>query len=355
MRVGAPVASGAMFANAARLLGVVLAGALGIATPAAAQSQPTAPYDGSNPFNCELQQAGLGDVGPDPGADPYCVEFDKTEQNLTDSGLVEFLALEPTRVGAAGPKCFYYQRDHWTGWVVQDEPPELWHWDGGYYFDKAKGMGGVHVANFRIAGEPQNPGAFAPPQYAPYFDDSGGGGFEFTDQGEVDPACAAKAAEEDVYRNDPEFRDCIPPGGELEGRRVGRVRLGMAPARVRDRLGEPRSRKRRVDRWCVVGRASLRVAYRKGSPRGVALVRTSSRGHAERGVAPGDRRSRANRKLGLKPAFRIGSTRVAEASERHGRRLFAGLRGKRVRWLAMVDPDRLAGDRAVRRALRKAR
>ena len=47
-------------------------------------------------------------------------------------------------MAAAVPKCFYYQHDHWTGSVVQGQPPELWHWDGRYFFDKAKAVGGVY-------------------------------------------------------------------------------------------------------------------------------------------------------------------------------------------------------------------
>src|SRR3954469_18107641 len=97
---------------------------------AAAQPQP---YDGQNPFTCTLQQVGRGTDFPDPGADPFCVEFDKTQQNVTELGIVDFLSNEPTRVAAAVDKCFYFQSDHWTGSVVQGEDPELWHWDGQYF------------------------------------------------------------------------------------------------------------------------------------------------------------------------------------------------------------------------------
>jgi hypothetical protein len=341
----------------------VAATALVGAAPAAAQSTPFAPYDGSNPFNCVLQQAGQGDVGPHPEVDPYCVEFDKTTQNITDSGLVEFLALEPARVGAAGPKCFYYQRDHWTGWVVQDTPPELWHWDGGYYFDKARGVGGVHVANFRILGQAQNPGQFAPPQYAPYFDDSGGGGFQFTQLGDVDPTCVAKVdtpeEREQVYGDTPVFPDCIPPGGELRKRKVGRVRLGLRRGKVIAKLGEPRKQRKRTDRWCVIGDARLKIAYKHAAGAGradgrrTALIRTSSRGHDERGVGPATKLKRAKRRLDLQHRFNLKGKRILEAPIRHDRRLFAAVRRHRVRYLAMVDPAALRSLDAIKRALRR--
>ena len=171
--------------------------ALACAAPAAAQSPypdgPYAPWDGANPFNCVLQDAGFGTVVPDPDADPYCVEFDKTEQNLTDSGLLEFLTGEPARVSAAGPKCFYFQSDHWTGSVVQGQPPELWHWDGQYFFDKALGVGGVNVQNFRVGGQPASPSAYGevPPEMAPYMDQDGGGAYIIGDI-DADPACVAR-------------------------------------------------------------------------------------------------------------------------------------------------------------------
>ncbi|HEX2084236.1 MAG TPA: hypothetical protein VHF89_01015, partial [Solirubrobacteraceae bacterium] len=89
------------------LLTVVL---LLVAAPALGEPRP---WDGTNPFDCELQWAGFEATGPDPEADPYCVEFDKRRQNVTQLGIVEFFSKEPARVNAAGDKCFYYQHDHW--------------------------------------------------------------------------------------------------------------------------------------------------------------------------------------------------------------------------------------------------
>ena len=115
---------------------------LAIGTSAAAQEDGLiGPYDGTIPFNCELQNVGTGTAFPHPAADPFCVEFDKTNQNVTDFGIVDFALQEPTRVAAAVTKCFYFQRDHWTGSIVQGSAPELWHWDGDYWFDIAAGRG----------------------------------------------------------------------------------------------------------------------------------------------------------------------------------------------------------------------
>jgi hypothetical protein len=155
-------------------VGIVLVIALAVASPASAQT-PVVPWDGTNPFRCENQNVGTGVDFPDPGADPFCVEFDKTQQNITDFGLVEFLAMEPARVAAAVPKCFYFQHDHWTGSIVQGQPPELWHWDGSYFFDKAQGIGGVYVSDLSSA-------LFGPVT----------GGVRLVSLGQVDPICAAK-------------------------------------------------------------------------------------------------------------------------------------------------------------------
>jgi hypothetical protein len=172
---------------------LLCAPAAGAQSPDPNPSEPFAPWDGTNPFNCVLQDAGTGTTVPDPGADPYCVEFDKTQQNVTDFGIADFLANEPARVAAATPKCFYYQSDHWTGSIVQGEDPELWHWDGQYFFDKARGVGGVNVQNFRILGQPASPSDYGevPPEFAPYMD-QGGGGALIAGNVEADPECAAR-------------------------------------------------------------------------------------------------------------------------------------------------------------------
>jgi hypothetical protein len=344
-----------MFVKGAVALTLGISFSLAAASPAAAQAPPFAPYDGQIPFNCQLQDVGTGTDFPDPDADPFCVEFDKNSQNITDFGLIDFLANEPARVAAASTKCFYFQRDHWTGSVVQGQPPELWHWDGNYYYDRAKGTGGVSVRNFRVGGQPFSAAAFAPAEYAPYFDENGGGGVEFTLESGPDPTCAAKVdtpeEQEDVYGTSPQFNDCIPPGGELKGKRVGKVKLRMPRDEVHAEIGEPDSTERGTDRWCVIGDANLRVRYRKG---GVALIRTTSRGHAEQGVAPGDKRKRAQRKMDLETEFRVKGTKVAEAPQRRGREIYVGF-GKRVKWLAMIDPKKLRSETAVKKGLRKAR
>jgi hypothetical protein len=87
-------------------LAAALVAVLGPAAAIAQEGSPTTPYDGHLPFNCELQDVGTGTAFPHPESDPFCVEFDKTEQNVSDLGLIDFTSREPERTAAAGPKCF---------------------------------------------------------------------------------------------------------------------------------------------------------------------------------------------------------------------------------------------------------
>ncbi len=335
-------------------LGALLAAVTLSVTPAAAQvGQPVGPWDGQNPFNCVNQDVGTGTNYPHPNADPFCVEFDKTNQNVTDFGIVDFLSQEPTRTGAAANKCFYFQKDHWTGSVVQGQGPETWHWDGDYFFDEAKGIGGVSIHNFRIGGQPADITPFVPADYRPYFYPGGGGGVIVTqDTGSV-PRCAAKVdtrqEQRRVYASQPAYPKCISPGGAVRGRRLGHVRLAEARKRIRKHLGKPLRKGHGVDRWCVVGAASLRVAYSPKLHR-AKLILSSSRGQAIRGVGPGDSAATAKRGLKLQARFRVKGTNVFESRRRTRRRAFFGLRHGRVRWIAIANAHP-SPRRTLRRAL----
>lgn len=337
--------------------GFAVAAALVFASPAGAQSPPVpfAPYDGSIPFNCELQNVGTGTAFPDPEADPFCVEFDKTNQNVTGFGIAEFTAQEPARVAAASTKCFYFQRDHWTGSVVQGSPPETWHWDGDYWFDRARGVGGVSVKNFRLGGQTQDATPYVPEAYRPYFDEGGGGGVLVTMDTAPDPNCAAKVdtpAERDaIYGNRGLYPDCIDPGGELRGKRVGRARIGMPRRRLLTKLGPPLRSGGGVDRWCLVGKGELRVAY--GARRRAGAILTSGRGHSIAAVSRGDRLRRARKRLAIARESKRGATSRVLELERHKPRVWVGVRERRVRWLMLFRSG--LRDDTERRLIRRVR
>jgi hypothetical protein len=332
--------------------------ALFLPAAASAQSaQVVGPYDGEIPFNCQLQNVGTGTDFPEPHADPFCVEFDKTNQNVTDFGLADFTAQEPARVAAAGDKCFYFQRDHWTGSVVQGQSPELWHWDGNYFYDRARGVGGVSVRDFRVGGTPQSASPYVPPAYQSYFDSNGGGGVEVLLESDPDPTCGAKvdtpSERAHVYGDRAAESMCIEPGGGVRGRKVGAVKLGDKRATVRAKLGAPTYAHHFFDAWCLVGKGEVRVGY--GRSGRAADVVTSGSGQSLHGVSRGDKIRRAFDRLRLKAARFTASgvhTYYVKGSV-SDRMAFVGIAHGRVRWVMVGDDDSTMPSSAFRSMLRR--
>src|SRR4051794_368502 len=214
---------------------VALLALLLLAAPATATDRPTG-WDGVNPFKCVLQQAGFDPTGPDPGADPYCVEFDKRRQNVNELGVVQFLSLEPARVAAASPKCFYFQSDHWRGSFVQDDgTTKTYEWDGHYFFDKARAEGGAWITNFNVNGQSGDPSQIPgmPADFAKHFG-PGPGGVITRDDVPADPSCAERAKKDPdkIYargapgspNREPAPR-CVA-GGPVPSRTLGALAVG---------------------------------------------------------------------------------------------------------------------------------
>ena len=311
-----------------------------LAAPAHA-SQPPTGCDGTNPFRCTLQNAGLTPTGPDPGADPYCVDFDKRHQSVADGGVVAFLSLEPARVAAASDKCFYFQSDHWRGSVVQDDgSTKTYEWDGHYFFDKARSEGGAWVTNFNVNGHTGDPSQIPgmPQDFSRYFG-PGTGGVITRDDVQGDPACAARAAaqHEQIYATGTPGATpgsgaagsaCATTAGGFGSRHLGPVKLGMAASAVGQRLGRPDELRRGWQAFCG-GR--WRVGFRgdrSGEPADmgdapvVALLTYDTR-FAVHGVRVGSRVPRRARRVGR--------------GLRSWRGLTLGIRRGRVRYLAAVD------------------
>src|SRR3954467_15040022 len=249
----------AFMARVGSTIGATILCAAAIVPAAGAADAPT-PWDGSNPFVCELQQAGFKPTGPHPEADPYCVEFDKRKQNVDQLGVVDFLSLEPARVAAATDKCFYFQSDHWRGSIVQaDASTKTYEWDGHYFFAKAKGDGGAWVTNFNGGGNSGDPTPLAgfPGEWAPFFG-YGTGGVITHDDVPADPRCAERARREGarIYARrsgSPGPPRCVTGGRPVTTRRLGATPLGDDEPTARRSLGPPTGVKRGFLRWCVVG------------------------------------------------------------------------------------------------------
>jgi hypothetical protein len=355
-----------MARGAGGLAALIVSFAVG-ATAASAAEAPT-PWDGRNPFNCVLQQAGMGTEVPDPDADPFCIEYDKRHQNVSEGGVVEFLSKEPARVALASPKCFYFQSDHWRGSFVQDEPStKTYEWDGHYFFDKAKGEGGAWVTNFNLGGQSGNPTTVPgfPAEWSRYFG-HGTGGFRTRNDVESDPRCAERARREGgrIYASTGRSRPprCVTPGGPVTTRRIGPVRVGDTESQARRSLGPPVSVKRGFLRWCVVGGGRYLAGQASdrsgelgvGAAEQTVMLVSSSRAFRYRGVGRGSSVRRLRRKLRrARRVTRYERTRVWSA--RPGSRVLFGVRGRRVRFVAVRDRAAVRGRAAIRRYLRRAR
>src|SRR3954447_8495907 len=201
------------------VVGAVTVLALG-AIPAGGASPPPSPWDGANPFKCGLQNAGMTAEVKRPAADPFCVDFDKRHQNVSELGVVEFLSNEPARVALAVPKCFYFQSDHWRGSVVQDDgSTKTYEWDGHYFFNKATGDGGVWVTNFNLNGHTYDPSQLPgmPAEYARHFG-PGTGGVITHNEVQADPSCVQQAQAKPPYAPPPKADSperCRPPRGAV--------------------------------------------------------------------------------------------------------------------------------------------
>jgi hypothetical protein len=320
---------------------------------ASASAQGPGGWDGSNPFVCTLQQTGTGTDFPQPGADPFCVEFDKTHQNVDQLGVADFLSKEPARVAAASDKCFYFQSDHWRGTVRESVPEsETYAWDGHYYFNKATGAGGAYVENFRFGGQSGDPTAVPgfPEEWKQYFS-QGRGGVQAIGEVEADPRCAGKANPSGPGGSDPGQGEpsasaphgCRVPGGRV-GRGIGGVRLGMKRARARAALGLPMTESKRWMTWCFDGGGRLYVAFGR---RAADLVLTDSAPFDTHRIRRGTRRGVALRRLhGERRIARVHGAAVFVRRERR-RRLLVGVRRGRVAYLA-VTRRKVSNKRALR-------
>jgi hypothetical protein len=283
------------------IAGIAVLAGLALASPQAASAAPFAPWDGTNPFDCQLQDVGTGTNFPDPGADPFCVKFDKTEQNFTDGGMVDFLTKEPARVAAASPKCRYYQTDHWTGWIVQDQTPELYNFEGSYFFDKGRAAGGVFIKNFRVGGQSFDPTTLPgfPAEFKPYFSNGGGGAMMSLSSG--DSSCPT-SAQDDYYgsggkagKRGKGSKKCAKVGGSVSKRGIGKAKLGDRKKGVEKAVGDPTKDSGGVLRFCTKPRGGrLTVGF---DGKRSAYVGTDVEKTELEGVSPGDNLKAAKKKL----------------------------------------------------------
>jgi hypothetical protein len=366
-RGAAACATGLLVVAVAVGLGLGLGGAAAVA----AGPQP-APWDGVNPFRCELQNAGTGASVPHPEADPFCIEYDKRHQNIDQLGMVDFLSKEPARTALAVPKCFYFQSDHWRSSVVQSNgSTEIYQWDGHYFFNKATGEGGAWVTNFNINGHSGDPTALPgfPPQWGPDFG-PGTGGFILNNSVQTDPSCVMQAhsnpattyaaptpsGQPAALGTAPSFA-CAQAIGGVGASHIGPIELGNSAQRVRQALGPPAKVRAGFLHYCEQGAGKYLVGFspavRLARATGVVMLLTTNAGYQMNGVG---RAAEAGVFHGRFPDARFllrqGRTRVWALGA--GSPVIAGLRKGRVRYLAVYDRRAIPTRAQLRRTLRRA-
>jgi len=133
---------------------LVLSFAIGTSLTGASAAPGVSPYQPPT-FHCEtVHHYGNGEA-PNPVTlkdDPLCVVYNKRDITADNGGAIRFLLAEPARFAVAG-KCQYWQRDHWRIRIDRGMHP-LVKWDGSYWWDLKKGIGGAILRHFRIAGQP---------------------------------------------------------------------------------------------------------------------------------------------------------------------------------------------------------
>jgi hypothetical protein len=139
-----------------RTLILVAAVAIAGAASVAAAPAPPRPYT-PPPFahKCHFRHFGEGVAPPAAGYkdDPLCVDYAKRDITIDNGGAVRFVAAEPARFAIALKPCDYWQVDHWSVQVDRGFTAIV-RWDGSYWWDRGRGIGGVLMAHFRIAGQP---------------------------------------------------------------------------------------------------------------------------------------------------------------------------------------------------------
>jgi hypothetical protein len=356
------------------LLALIVTAALAAvpAAPADATGQAPTGWNGVNPYQCVLQHAGLNETGPDPKADPYCVDFDKRQQNVTQLGFAQFLLKEPGRVAAAADKCFYFQSDHWRGSIIQDDgSTKTYEFDGHYFTNQATGDGGVWITNFNVNGKTFDPSEIPgiPQQYAQYLGPGTGGVITRNDV-PANPACAERLRRDadHIYATSTAAgsatpaRACLVATGSIGTRAIGPIALGYSEAATRNAIGAPVQVKRGFLRYCLKGGGSFLVGEdtdRSGESGGgetahAVMVVTSGATQKTHRVGPGSTLS------SLRKAFRASARRLTirhtsfyAPSARSGM-LFA-VRGGRVRWVAVYDRAKLKRASTLRAYLIRSR
>ena len=140
---------------------------------------------------------------------------------------------------------------------------------------------------------------------------------------------------------------CLSPRLRVRSSRIGRLRLGQRPAAALSAAGTATRRRGSVVRWCVRGGGSVVAVFPRGGR--ARVIATTARRHATFGMRRGSSLAR------LRARFHTRRLARGLLLARRGRtRVVVGVRGGRVRFLAVARPRLLGRPALLRRQLRRA-
>ncbi|MEA2348921.1 MAG: hypothetical protein QOG62_2708 [Thermoleophilaceae bacterium] len=337
------------------IAGSLVAACVSAPTAVAATPAPAGPWDGKRPFACKMQDVGSGTGFQDPAAEPFCVKFDKTHQNISQLGIADFVLKEPARVAAAVNKCQYFQKDHWTGRIVQDQAgSEVYNFSGRYYFDKSSGAGGAFIKNLRVLGQKVDPSSYPgiPAAFKPYFTKNGGGahvdfklpGTPLCTAGEKTASAVASrqaAAADDYYttpttptKPKPDKR-CPNVKGKVSSKGIGKAKIGAKAGDIKRALGAPGKTGADLYRYCTTTSGGRLVIGFRGTTS--AYVGTNVEKVKLDGVSVGDKTSDAEKKL--KKVKQEGSLLLVKDGKAN---LVLATKGKTIESVGVAD-SKLSG------------
>jgi hypothetical protein len=162
----------------------------------------------------------------------------------------------------------------------------------------------------------------------------------------------------EAYLETWERADGLPTRARFSAAGLGRtLRLGDTAQAALFRAGQPTSRPGRSFRYCVSGGSAsggsasgARVAGVFNATGKVALIAGTARGDTANGIAPGARTAR----LRTRGAHRVASGLWAGRKLAHGARYVYGVRGGRVRFVAVAGAGQVRKLMTLRSALRAA-
>jgi hypothetical protein len=142
-------------------------------------------------------------------------------------------------------------------------------------------------------------------------------------------------------------RGCLARRSPVGPRNIGRVRLGRTRKQVRRLPGLVR-RTRRSYRFCVKGGRGVVSAVFSKRGRSL-LVTTTAPAHGNRGVSAGRRSLRLRRAYPRRRAVIRGVYRASPRTRR-----LIGIRGRKVRFIAVAEPRLIRKHKALEQYLRLA-